>query len=81
MVEVNHFLASELDKVRAIKRGGNVTFIELDALAPEDRYRHEPTTNQSPERLYDRGWAVAVLERVLGRLRLEFGGAERSIWY
>lgn len=72
LVAINHFLANERDRVRAIKRGGQMRFISLDELDAENRYRCEPATNISPEKLFEQRWAMALLERVLARLRGEF---------
>lgn len=50
--------------------GRAVTF-SLDEDQAEDRFRHEPHTDDDAERAYDRQWARAILEQVLNRLREE----------
>src|SRR5207248_121443 len=59
---LNAFLANEYDRATAAKRGGPRQPISLDTNAPEDRYGLEPATNETPERLFDRRWALTVLE-------------------
>jgi RNA polymerase sigma-70 factor (ECF subfamily) len=67
-----HFLANERDRVRAKKRGGGRTVFSLDAADAEGRYRTEPAGGLTPEKLFERRWALAVLQQVMGRLRAEF---------
>ena len=62
-----------------IKRGGDREFVSLDAVATaEERFRHEPATANSPEKLYDQKWALSLLEAVLARLRREYGLAGKQ---
>src|SRR5437588_508795 len=57
LVALDHFLANEYDKARALKRGGAHSIISLDFADAERRYAAEPATNDTPERLYMRKWA------------------------
>jgi RNA polymerase sigma-70 factor (ECF subfamily) len=67
-----HFLADEWDKSRALKRGGGRRSIPLDLEAGETRFGRVPADDQSPERLYEKQWALAFLDHVLNRLADEF---------
>lgn len=78
MVAVNHFLANEWDRVKAVKRGGGVRFVALDGASAEERYALEPVTDASPEKIFERRWALSVLEQVLAHLRDEFGQAGKA---
>lgn len=69
---LKYFLADQLAHRHAAKRGHGVAPIALDALDPETRYALEPASDESPDRLFDRRWAAALMERVLARLRDEF---------
>lgn len=71
LAAVRHFLANEWERARTLKRGGHLTFIPLDEAQAEERYLNLQAVGQSPEVTYDRAWAFALLERVLGRLREE----------
>src|SRR5262249_28168649 len=64
-----HFLLNEYDRGRAYKRGGAVTFTGLDFQSAEGRYSREPGHSLTPEKLYERRWALTLLDQVLGRLR------------
>jgi RNA polymerase sigma-70 factor (ECF subfamily) len=72
LASLQNYLANEWDKARAAKRGGGRALISLDAQDAESRYLTEPATNQTPERIFEKRWALAVLERVLQRLRAEY---------
>lgn len=71
LAAMNHFLAKEWARSRTIKRGGRITFIPLDEAQAEQRYQAELAGGRSPEETYDRAWAIAMLDRVLTRLREE----------
>jgi RNA polymerase sigma-70 factor (ECF subfamily) len=66
-------VANEWDRARTVKRGGTVQLLSLDWVDAEARYQIEPTERLSPDKLFDRAWAVALLERVLAQLRQESG--------
>lgn len=66
----NHFLANEWDRATAVKRGGRVKFLAFDHESAEQRLA-EASTEHSPQRIYERSWALTLLQQVLGRLREE----------
>lgn len=72
LAAVRHFLANEWDKQRAQKRGGGLHTIALDPQTAEGRYCAEPANQENPEKLYERQWALAMLDQVLGSLRNEY---------
>jgi len=72
---LNHFLADAWDHAHRIKRGGGQALQTLDVLSGESRYTLEPVEELTPDRLFDRRWALTVLDQVLSRLRQEY---ERS---
>ncbi len=81
LAAMQHFLSKERDKRRAKKRGGAHTIIALDGLSAEARYALEPADNVTPERLYERQWALTVLELVLARLRKEYEDSGKGKLY
>lgn len=73
---MKHFLANEWNRANAKKRGGEVRFLEWDALDPESRYRLEPPAAAGdPEVLFDREWALESIGRAMATLRAEFEAA------
>jgi RNA polymerase sigma-70 factor (ECF subfamily) len=73
-----HFLCNEYDRARARKRGGGRASISLDFQAAEGRYGLEPAHSLTPEKLFERRWALTLLDQVLGRLRDEMIHAGRE---
>ena len=78
LAALKHFLSDEWDKANAQKRGGGVTFLSLDDLDPEARYHLEPRDEETPEKAFQRRWALTLLELTLSRLREEFQLAGRE---
>jgi RNA polymerase sigma-70 factor (ECF subfamily) len=77
LAAINHFLANEWDRANAVKRGGRVTFLALDHDSAEQRLA-EISGERSPEQIFERCWALAFLQEVLGRLRDEVDQAGRA---
>jgi RNA polymerase sigma factor (sigma-70 family) len=75
LAAMKHFLANEWDKDRAQKRGGGAQIISIDDDTAEARYLHEPIDTATAEKLYDRRWALTLLDQVLARLRGEMEGS------
>ncbi|HZZ73027.1 MAG TPA: RNA polymerase subunit sigma-24 [Pirellulales bacterium] len=69
---LQHFLANERRHARADKRGGGQRMLSLDFNAGEQRYCHEDREEISPQKLFERRWAMALLEQTLGRLQEEY---------
>lgn len=69
---VRHFLLNEIDRARALKRGGPHPHLSLDMESAEGHYQIEPRDELTPERLFDYQWGLVLLQRVLARLRDEF---------
>ena len=72
LASLRNFLSDQRDKAAAQKRGGRVQIISLDAQSAEDAYRLEPVETQTPEKLFERRWALTILERVLARVEAEY---------
>lgn len=75
---LNHYLANEWRRGQRMKRGAGLDFISLHDPDAEARLTAELATDASPERAYDRLWAVALLDRVMARLRAECAEAGRA---
>lgn len=75
---LKNFLANERERARAQRRGGGHPLISLDGADARARYALEPADQRTPEALFERRWAFAVLERTLTDLRREYAAAEKS---
>ncbi|MDF1712947.1 MAG: sigma-70 family RNA polymerase sigma factor [Akkermansiaceae bacterium] len=74
-----NFLSDEWDKSRALKRGGGKEVFSIDAAEEEERFAMEPADEESPDRCFEKRWALVVLDRVMRSLRdhyLESGKGE-----
>lgn len=68
---LQRFLVSEHRRASALKRGGGHTTISIDLAQAEAWFGAEPATHETPERIFERRWALAVLDGGLARLREE----------
>jgi RNA polymerase sigma-70 factor (ECF subfamily) len=75
LASLSNFLNNERDKRRRLKRGGGVEIMPLDLASGESRYLGEPATEDSPERVFERQWAQAVIEQAAARVQKEFAAA------
>jgi RNA polymerase sigma-70 factor (ECF subfamily) len=71
LTSLKFFVADEEDRHRARKRGGGV-LVPLEFSSGEERYQREPAHDETPERIFERRWALSLLDRVVERLRNEF---------
>jgi DNA-directed RNA polymerase specialized sigma24 family protein len=72
VVALRRFLCNERDRANALKRGGGQVILPLDGDEAEHRYQAEPGPDHSAEKIYDRRWALTLLDRTMNRLRQEF---------
>jgi RNA polymerase sigma factor (sigma-70 family) len=78
LVAFKRFLANERERDQAQKRGGGQTAISLDAESAESLYQRELLDEASAEKIYERRWALTLLDRTLARLREEFVAAGKT---
>ncbi|MEW6302118.1 MAG: sigma factor [Verrucomicrobiota bacterium] len=71
LAALKNFAADEHDKAQAQKRGGGAETFSLDAEAAEENFRREPANVASPDVLYERRWALTLLETAFRRLETE----------
>jgi RNA polymerase sigma factor (sigma-70 family) len=78
LVAFKHYLAKERDKAAAQKRGGGRRTLPLDFQVGESRYLLEPADQTTPEIIYERRWALTLLDQSLTQLRQEFTNAGKQ---
>jgi RNA polymerase sigma-70 factor (ECF subfamily) len=78
LATMKHFLANEWDRAHAQKRHGGRALLSLDAESAESRYAMEPAESATADKIFERRWALTLLDQVLARLREEFAAAGKA---
>lgn len=81
LAALKHFLANERDKQRAQKRGGGCSFVPIDFHNAESHCSFEPAESLTPEVIFQRRWASALLGEALARLRNEYTATGKAALY
>jgi RNA polymerase sigma-70 factor (ECF subfamily) len=81
LASLDHFLANERDRERALKRGGGRTMVALDAPAADARSLQLRSCDPRPDEEFDRRWALTVLDRALAELRGEHSSPDKARQY
>jgi RNA polymerase sigma factor (sigma-70 family) len=75
---LKHFMANEWRRQTAQKRGGGQDCIPMDTEFAESRYAADPVASSAADEVFDRQWALTLLERAMARLEGEFAAANRA---
>jgi RNA polymerase sigma-70 factor (ECF subfamily) len=78
LASLKHFLYNQSDREQAWKRGGGIAVIPLELASVEEFYKREPRHDLTPEKMFERSWAVTLLETVLSELRQDFARAGKT---
>lgn len=78
LASIKHFLINEWDKCRSQKRGGGRTVLSLDFATAERRYGTTPVDERTPDAIFERQWALSLLDRVKEMLQQEFAVAGKA---
>ncbi|MGH7968804.1 MAG: RNA polymerase sigma factor [Limisphaerales bacterium] len=78
LVALKRFLANEWDREHALKRGGFAPVVSIDQEVAESRFAAERSHNVQPDVLFDRQWAMTVLERTMAQLQKEYVASGRA---
>ncbi len=78
LATLKHFVGDERDRARAQKRGGGQTILSLDFENAENQYAIEPAHELSPEKLFEKSWALTVLDRAMAQLKAESVSTNRQ---
>jgi len=78
LTALKHFVSNQYKYARAKKRGGGKKILSLNYDQAEDRYALEPATDLSPEKLFEKSWALTVLTRTMERLEEELAARNRE---
>ena len=72
LASLKHFLANEWDKSQAQKRGGGQILIPIDVVTAETSCGFQPADGLTAEKIFERRWALTLLDQVLRRLRADY---------
>lgn len=78
LASLSNFMANEWKKSQTQKRGGGQPHYSIDVESGERWLRAEPENWQTPELLYERRWALAVLTQVLDQLKAKYDAADKT---
>jgi RNA polymerase sigma-70 factor (ECF subfamily) len=75
---LKNFIRNEQARSQALKRGGGTELFSVDQATAEGLYTHEPATHLTPDKLFDRRWAMSVLGEAVNRLEAEYARASQQ---
>jgi RNA polymerase sigma factor (sigma-70 family) len=78
LVRLKYFLSDQRDRAQAKKRGGGKKVISLSIQNAEGQYKLEPAIQLSPEMLFEKSWALTVLDRTMDRLETEMADKNKQ---
>ena len=81
LVSLKHFLANERNRATTIKRGRGQQLLSLDEIFAQQRFDLEPVANLTADQIYEKRWAMAVLDQVLAGLAEEYRADGRGLLF
>lgn len=78
LASFRNFTSNEDQRSFALKRGGGSQVISWDVAHAEELFAEEPAGNETPETIYDRTWAVTVIDGALDALRAEYSASDKG---
>jgi len=78
MASLRNFTANERKHAKRLKRGGTATLVPIDVKDAEQQYAQEAVDGLTPEKLFERSWALNVLEQAMDRLQDEWEKSEKT---
>lgn len=81
LVSFKHFILNEWNRGRALRRGGGKTIVSWDAQSAESCYEFQQVDLNSPDKIFDRNWALTALERALSRVHADYIAAGNAVVY
>ncbi|MGK0184859.1 MAG: DNA-directed RNA polymerase specialized sigma24 family protein [Verrucomicrobiales bacterium] len=69
---VNHYVSKTRARESAQKRGGGQIPISIDQEAAEQRFQHEPSHNETPEKMFNRNWALTLIQQILCEVEKDY---------
>jgi RNA polymerase sigma factor (sigma-70 family) len=82
LASMKNFLANEWRREQSARRGGGARFVSVEELTGAERhFAATLASSGTPDRVYERNWALALLERATSRLAAEFDAAGKAAFF
>ena len=81
LASLKHFLANERARARALKRGGGHTLLSIDYENADARYTSDPGDRLTPEKVFQRNWALTLVARTSERLGQEYAAQGKGLLF
>ena len=78
LTAVSRFLSNERARENTQKRGGDATTLSLDFERGEERYQHEPADHWTAEKIFDRRWALTLLDQAVALLKQDYSASGKG---
>ncbi len=78
---IARYVSKQVEQKMAVKRGGNVKTFSIDHDQAEKSYLNEPVDGWTAEKLFDRRWALTVLQQTLSQLETKYLGLDQAKLY
>ena len=78
---LQNMVKNEWEKERAVKRGGAQPHLSLDLQSAEGRYVAEPAHNLTPEKLYEKSWALTLLDLTVDQLQEKYRREDKAVLF
>ena len=78
LASMQNYLSKQADRLRCLKRGGNLEFVPLDTESAENLYRCEPAGHITAETIFDARWATTLLDEAMSQLGIEYAGQGKA---
>jgi RNA polymerase sigma-70 factor (ECF subfamily) len=78
LASLKNFAANERERAHTKKRGGPIPPLSFEFETAEERYQIDPPDDETPETVFDKRWALTLLENVLERLRAEMAKSKQD---
>ena len=78
LASLQHYLANDFAHRMRLKRGGGMLPLSLEFDGAEGRYQFEPVDKDTPQTLFERRWALTVVDKALSQVRKEWEAAAKT---
>jgi len=78
LTSFNNFVTNQWRDRNTQKRGGDQTILSIDFDSADQRYLNQPVHGMTPEKIFERDWAMTVLERTMDHVRIQYEESGRS---